>query len=418
MSQQDTVSYILGKTKEVVLTQEEVKVLDAINQKIASGQSLIEILEFFFKETQHIMPCDRIGIAFSDDGKRLTLYHVIASYSPLYLDKGYTADLKGSSLEQIFQNKTPRIINDLEEYYKKNPTSESTRLLLKEGVLSSMTCPLYVEGRIVGVLFRSSRKKHMYGVREIALHQVIAERLSQAVEKAYRIEQLSSAINAYMEMLSFVTHELKSPLSSIITLGTTLKEGYFGQIPEHCKNTIDRMLSQAEYLLTIVNEYLNLARLETGSLPIRTSTVTIATDIIEPALAIVQPQADAKHITIERHYEDVILQCDPEAMKIVMHNLLSNAIKYNYEHGLIRITVKRQDVCKIVVYNTGPGFPEEQKHKLFKRFSRIETDELLARKGSGIGLFVSWNIVYLHNGRIYAHSIPGQYAEFTVELPL
>ncbi|NMB65052.1 MAG: GAF domain-containing protein, partial [Spirochaetes bacterium] len=257
MDKRDTISYVQGKGAEVVLTPEEIKTLDTINQKIASGQSLIDIIEYLFKETQHIMPCDRIGIAFSDDGKRLTLYHVVASYSPLYLDKGYTADLKGSSLETIFSNETPRIINDLEEYYKNNPSSESTRLLLKEGVMSSMTCPLYVEGRIVGVLFRSSRKKNMYSSREIALHQAIAERLSQAVEKAYRIEQLTQAINAYMEMLSFVTHELKSPLSSIVTLGTTLKQGYFGEIPEHCTNTIDRILAQAEYLLTIVNEYLN-----------------------------------------------------------------------------------------------------------------------------------------------------------------
>ncbi|MEW6525563.1 MAG: GAF domain-containing sensor histidine kinase [Spirochaetota bacterium] len=419
MEKRDTISYIQDKGEEIVLTPEEVKALDTINQKIASGQSLIDIIEYFFKETQHIMPCDRIGIAFSDDGKRLTLYHVVASYSPLYLDKGYTADLKGSSLEKIFQDKMPRIINDLEEYYKKNPESQSTWLLLKEGVMSSMTCPLYVEGRIVGVLFRSSRKKNMYGKREIALHQAMIERLSQAVEKAYRIEQLTQAINAYMEMLSFVTHELKSPLSSIVTLGTTLKQGYFGEIPEHCKNTIDRILVQAEYLLTIVNEYLNLARLETGSMPIRKSTVTIAHDIIEPALAIVQPQADAKHITVEKHYEDVQLQCDPDAMKIVMHNLLSNAIKYNSDSGTVRITVKKEGtLCRISVWNTGPGFPETEKHKLFKRFSRIETDELLARKGSGIGLFVTWNIVYLHNGRIYANSAVGQYAEFTVELPL
>lgn len=418
MSEHDTLSYIQGMNENIVLTPEEVTVLDAINQKIASGQSLVDIIEYFFKETQHIMPCDRIGIAFSDDGKRLTLYHVIASYSPLYLDKGYTADLKGSSLEKIFSDRAPRIINDLEEYYKKNPKSESTQLLLKEGVMSSMTCPLYVEGRIVGVLFRSSRKKNMYGPREVMLHHAIAERLSQAVEKAYRIEQLTQAINAYMEMLSFVTHELKSPLSSIVTLGTTLRQGYFGQIQEHCKNTIDRILVQAEYLLAIVNEYLNLARLETASMPIRKSSVTITTDIIEPALAIVQPQADAKHITIEKHYEDITLQCDPDAIKIVMHNLLSNAIKYNVENGIIRITVTRNDVCRIVVWNTGPGFPEEQKHKLFKRFSRIETNELMARKGSGIGLFVSWNIVQLHNGRIYAHSVLGQYAQFTVELPL
>ncbi|MGQ9843768.1 MAG: GAF domain-containing protein [Spirochaetota bacterium] len=159
MSERDTISYIQGGADEVVFTQEESKVLNKINQKIASGQSLVEIIEYFFKETQHIMPCDRIGIGLSDDGKRLTLYHVIASYNPLYLDKGYTADLKGSSLEKIFSDKTPRIINDLEQYYKKNPASESTSLLLKEGVMSSMTCPLFVDGRIVGVLFRSSRKK-------------------------------------------------------------------------------------------------------------------------------------------------------------------------------------------------------------------------------------------------------------------
>jgi len=419
MSERDTISYIKDEAKEVVLSPEEIKVLNEVNQKIASGQSLVDIIEYFFKETQHIMPCDRIGIGLSDDGKRLTLYHVVASYSPLYLDKGYTADLKGSSLEKIFSDKTPRIINDLEEYYKKNPASQSTSLLLKEGVMSSMTCPLFVEGRIVGVLFRSSRKKNAYTAHHVFIQTALSERLSQAVEKAWRIEQLTQAINAYMEMLSFVTHELKSPLSSIVTLGTTLQQGYFGEIPEHCKDTINRILAQADYLLTIVNEYLNLARLETGSLPIRLSTVTIAQDVVEPALSIVQPQADAKHITIEKNYDDVKLQCDPDAIKIVMHNLLSNAIKYNNENGIVRITVKAEkDVCKIIVWNTGPGFPQEQKYKLFKRFSRIETDELLSRKGSGIGLFVSWNIVYLHNGRIYADSVQGQYAQFTVELPL
>lgn len=419
MSERDTISYIQGGADEVVFTQEEIRILNEINQKIASGQSLVDIIEYFFKETQHIMPCDRIGIGLSDDGKRLTLYHVIASYNPLYLDKGYTADLKGSSLEKIFSDKTPRIINDLEQYYKKNPASESTSLLLKEGVMSSMTCPLFVEGRIVGVLFRSSRKKNAYTTHHVLIQTTLSERLSQAVEKAWRIEQLTQAINAYMEMLSFVTHELKSPLASIVTLGTTLQQGYFGEIPEHCKGTINRILAQADYLLTIVNEYLNLARLETGSLPIRKSTVTIAHDIVEPALSIVQPQADAKRITIEKYYDAVQVACDPDAMRIVMHNLLSNAIKYNNENGFVRITVKAEkDVCKINIWNTGPGFPQEQKYKLFKRFSRIETDELLARKGSGIGLFVSWNIVYLHNGKIYADSVQGQYAEFTVELPL
>ncbi len=417
----DTVVYVQeDSASTITFTSEELKALERINQKIAAGKSLVDIIEFFFRETQHIMPCDRIGIAFSDDGKRLVLYHVVASYSPLYLDKGYTDDLKGSSLEKIFNDQTPRIINDLELYFKSHTHSRSTRLLLQEGVKSSMTCPLFVEGRIVGVLFRSSRQKNVYGIRQIALHHAMVERLSQAVEKAYRIEQLTRAINAYMEMLSFVTHELKSPLSSIMTLGTTLQQGYFGQIPEHCKTTIERMMAQAEYLLTIVNEYLHLARLETGSMPVKKYVIDIIKEVIVPSIGIVQPQADAMHITIQQDYDDdVKVEGDPDLLKIVMHNLLNNAIKYNIDHGLIRITAKQQDgLCIIKVWNTGPGFPQEEKYKLFKRFSRIETEELLSRKGSGIGLFISWNIVYMHNGRIYADSAQGQYAEFTVELPL
>ena len=84
----DTVVYVQeDSASTITFTSEELKALERINQKIAAGKSLVDIIEFFFRETQHIMPCDRIGIAFSDDGKRLVLYHVVASYSPLYLDK-------------------------------------------------------------------------------------------------------------------------------------------------------------------------------------------------------------------------------------------------------------------------------------------------------------------------------------------
>ncbi|HMB20320.1 MAG TPA: GAF domain-containing protein, partial [Spirochaetota bacterium] len=152
-----TLSYPLGEyqTDDNEFDQNEKEILSYINQKVAAGQNLKEIVEFLYNETSSIMPCDRIGIAFTDEsGKRLILYHVVASYEPLYLDRGYAADLRGSSLDTVFKDGTPRVINDLKEYLQSNPDSRSTQLLVKEGVRSSMTCPLYVDKRVVGVLFR------------------------------------------------------------------------------------------------------------------------------------------------------------------------------------------------------------------------------------------------------------------------
>jgi signal transduction histidine kinase len=418
-----TLSYPLREhqTDDREFNTKEKEILSYINQKVAAGQTLKDIVEFLFNETSAIMPCDRIGIAFTDEsGKRLILYHVVAAYKPLHLDRGYAADLRGSSLDTVFQDGTPRVINDLQEYLQSNPQSRSTQLLVKEGVRSSMTCPLYVDQRVVGVLFRSSREPSAYSEHEVKLHKAMSERLSQAVEKAWRIEQLSSALNAYTEMLSFVTHELKSPLSSIITLGKTFNSGYFGNNPEKTAEMVGRMIDKAEYLNTIVNEYLNLSRIEEDRMSIRPKKVDLHRDIIDEAIDIVDPQLQEKNIQLEKNYDTAITsaECDPELMKIVLHNLLSNAVKYGIEKGTVRVTTRMEGKnLHIDIWNEGPGFPEEQKYKLFRRFSRIETDELMDRKGSGIGLFVSYNIAFLHGGRIVADSHEGEWAQFTIEIP-
>lgn len=396
--------------------------LDHVNQKIAAGNSLEEIIDFLFTTTQSLFPCDRIGVAFIEEGgRRMRLHYAKANYSPLYLTKGYAADIQGSSLNAVFNSLQPRIINNLEEYYKNNPRSESTRLLIREGVRSSMTCPLSVDGRPVGLLFRSSREPAAYTEDHVQIHLSIAERLSQAVDKAYRIKELEDAINSYMEMLGFVTHELKSPLASIITIARTLNEGYFGEInPEHSK-IIERIISKAEYLHNLSMEYLNLSRFENQSMNLNVRSVDFIQDIIKPAIDIVEPQIDEKKISLVRHLPEYTINaaCDPDLMRIVTVNILSNAVKYGNIAGTVTITVEKTDtLLQVTIRNEGPGFPEDKKKFLFRKFSRIDTPDLMQRKGSGIGLYVSWNIIQLHGGTIKADSAEGQWAEFTYEIPL
>ncbi len=142
--------------------------------------------------------------------------------------------------------------------------------------------------------------------------------------------------------------------------------------------------------------------------------------MIDPVLDILQPQLEARRVRLEKDLPEgpLEVECDPDLMKIVMVNLVGNAIKYGNEEGAIRIGAKREkEELRVSVWNEGPGFPPSQRSRLFRKFSRIQTDALLQRKGTGVGLYSTWRIVQLHGGRIHARSEEGQWAEFSFEIP-
>lgn len=409
-------------------TDAERAFLDRVNTKVAAGQSLEEVMDFLFEASRSVCPCDRIGLSFvEEDGARIVSRWARASYEPILLGKGYAEDLRGSTLEEVLRSGHVRIINDLEAYLVDHPQSRSTRMLIREGVRASMTCPLTVEGRIVGMLFRSSRVAGVYSARQVALHLALAERLGQAVEKAWRIDQLSAANQAYTEMLGFVSHELKSPVASIVTDAQVLSEGYLGDLTPDQKHKIDRMILKGEYLLSLVREYLDLARLEGGELTLNARDgVRVDADLIEPAVDIVRPQIDAKRMRLTTAFGADLpgVTWDVDLMKIVLVNLIGNAVKYGHEAGEIRVTVNPAADASgemrlaLSVWNEGPGFPPSERGRLFRKFSRLQVPELQRQKGTGVGLYTVWRIVRLHGGRITARSEFGSWAEFTAEIPV
>ncbi|PKL16609.1 MAG: hypothetical protein CVV49_15305, partial [Spirochaetae bacterium HGW-Spirochaetae-5] len=262
--------------------------IDFINDKIASLQSLEEIIDFLFINIKEIIPCDRIAVSFfEENGKRLTIYYVKADYDDIKLDKGYSAEIDNSSLEKVFADGTPRVINNLQEYLKTHPASDTTKLLVREGINSSLTAPLSVENRPVGLLFISSKVHDIYEESHIRNHMMIVERLGQAVEKALRIEQLSDSINSYLEMLSFVSHELKSPLDSMITLGNTLADGYFGALDEKHKQYILRMVNKAKYMKEMTTEYLTLSRFENKNVDLYITKTDMVKTILDETIEMI-----------------------------------------------------------------------------------------------------------------------------------
>lgn len=403
-------------------SEEEISILYQINLKVAGSKSLDEVLDFIFTEIKKIIPCDRIDVALiEEDNQRMVIQFVKSDYEPVYLKKGFASDIVGGSIQKVFLSGMPSVINDMELHAKSNPMSESARMLMREGIRSSMVCPMKSEDRYIGMLMCRSREANAYGIHQVSLQMAYAHRLGQAVEKAYHIEQLSSAMSSYMEMLSFVSHELKNPLASIIMTAKTLSKGYYGEIGEKQKNATERIIRKAEYLLNLTGEYLSLSSIETGEFQARPKEVKFYKEIICHSTEIIAVMLQEKKIKFEQNipHDLPAVKCDPELMKIVMTNFLSNAVKYSDVGAIVRLNITADNGrIRVSVWNQGPGFPDSEKIRLFKRFSILQTPELTERKGHGVGLYVTWKIILLHGGRIWADSKHGEWAEFTFEIPL
>lgn len=419
----DHIKYTESSDIDTLLSSAETEVVREINLRAASANSIEELVEFLFNRVSECLPCDRIGVAFIEErGRRLVAHHTVSRNKRLYLKKGFSQDLKGGSLEAVIRDGRPRVINDLDEYYARHPQSDSTGLILREGWKSSMTCPLIVEGRAVGALFFNAAIANAYQDNHVTLQRAIAARLSQAADKAFRIEQLETVNRAYQEVLGFVAHELKSPVASMVTNARLLADGYIGDITPLQRQKIERIAYNGQYLIGFIDTYLDLARVESAEqAPVLTEIASMVEEVVEPAIDLLHGQIEGRRMVIEVEFPEAPCRAfgNPELLRVVAVNLIGNAIKYGRELGRIKI-VLRENVrhVEISVWNEGPGFPPEKRADLFQRFVRQNTPELIRRKGTGLGLYTCWKIVQMHEGHIWGESKLGDWARFTFRIPL
>lgn len=249
-------------------------------------------------------------------------------------------------------------------------------------------------------------------------HSRELEKTSQALKQAYT--ESDEKNRAYLEMLGFVTHELKSPLASIVFAIGSLREGMLGPLTETQQSTLKAAASSADYLNSTIANYLSLSRIEDGELKLKLSRVMLLDAIINPVInRLSEVAADHKMRISCNVPADVEVNVDHDLMTSVFQNLLSNAIKYGSEGGEIVIGYSGQlnGIHKINVFNEGAGFEPEITDNLFTKFSRFHAESYDTKSGTGLGLFVTKKIIEKHGGQIWAETEPGKWANFIFTLP-
>jgi signal transduction histidine kinase len=232
-------------------------------------------------------------------------------------------------------------------------------------------------------------------------------------------EELRQTNKNYMELLGFVTHELKNPLSSAILGLHTVKDGYLGELNQGQKKSLDTVSHSLDYFHDMIRNYLDLSRLEKGEIEVRRSQSDLLRDILTPIIEGLEREITEKNMSLETHVpQSLMIEADRDLLRIVFDNLLANALKYGRESGLIIIAAKQDDAGTVIsVFNEGAGVSAEKLPLLFRKFSRIDDLSNLGKKGTGLGLFICREIIEKHGGKISAESIPGSWIRFTCSIP-
>lgn len=243
-----------------------------------------------------------------------------------------------------------------------------------------------------------------------------SKKLQEAADKLKKAYMEADDKNrAYLEMLGFVTHELKSPLASIVFAIGSLRDRLLGPINESQENVLRSSARSADYLNTTIANYLNLSRIEEGELKIKLMNVKLRNVVIDPAIQRLSDMATDNQMEIKCNVpHNLEIECDPDLITSVFQNLISNAIKYGYKKSTIKIEseiVNKQLI--ISIHNEGLGFSDSEKELLFTKFSRLNKESYSTKSGTGLGLFVTKNIIEKHGGEIWADSVQGKWAKFS-----
>jgi two-component system sensor histidine kinase/response regulator len=223
-----------------------------------------------------------------------------------------------------------------------------------------------------------------------------------------------------LDLMAIVSHELKSPLSTVRTTADTLYRGYFGKLEPEQRRIVETILRNCDYLEDIIRSYIDLSKMDLDNLDAFRKEIRLGADVVSPELAVPEAKDNLKGMPLRSEIaEEAVVEGDPELLRIVVRNLVGNAIKYGREGTPVRVRLERRGAEAVLsVRNEGVGISAEDiRTRLFRRFERLRQKGTEGVKGSGLGLYICKTIVDKHRGRIWAESEPGAGAEFFVALP-
>jgi PAS domain S-box-containing protein len=313
------------------------------------------------------------------------------------------------------------VVNDVtqEPDFLPNPLLPNTR--------SEMAIPMIVGDTVIGVLDVQADVPGRFDDQDIQIQQTLAGQVATAVQNARLYTQQVEAAERLREVdrlksqfLANMSHELRTPLNSIIGYAEVLLDGIDGDLTEEAQQDVEDILGSGRHLLAIINDILDLAKIEAGQMKLAHDLLNladIAADVARTAGILVKEKT--VEVILDVKHDELPVKGDPTRLRQIILNLVSNAVKFT-ESGTVTIEVGRSSAAEayIKVIDTGIGMTEEGLSMIFERFSQVDSSTTRRAEGTGLGLTITREMIHLHGGEIYAKSTPGVGSTFWFTLPL
>ena len=331
-------------------------------------------------------------------------------------------DLDDPNIAEVFAQREPLQVADLKE----EAASELNKIALRAGYRARMVAALLRGEDIVGMLVVRRRTPGEFAKNTVDIIKTFAAQSALAIQNArlfHEIEdksrQLEEASQHKSQFLANMSHELRTPLNAILGYSELMADGAYGEPSEKMMGVLKRLESNGRHLLGLINDVLDLSKIEAGQLVLELSDYSVQ-DIAQTVRNTLEPLAADKKLAFKVEVAPELPPAcgDGRRLTQVLINLVGNAIKFTDAGEIVIKAVANNGWFQVSVRDTGPGISTADQAKLFQEFQQADNTITRKKGGTGLGLAISKRIIEMHGGRIWIDSVVGQGSTFAFSLPV
>jgi signal transduction histidine kinase/CheY-like chemotaxis protein len=420
----DLVQALQSRTKELADKVEQLEALREIGRAVSSSLDLDQVLTRIVTHSVQLTATDGGSLFEYDDETRT--FRVLAAYgtSPELLAslKKTRIALEETLVGRVCSEAQPCSVPDLDSV----ALDPHLQQLYDAGWRSVLAVPMLTEGVIVGALVVRRHTSGDFSQETAELLQTFASQSALAIVNARLFRELERktgelqvASRHKSEFLASMSHELRTPLNAVIGFSEVLLQRMFGELNERQDDYLRDILGSGRHLLELLNDILDLSKVEAGRLELDPSTFSVR-GALDYSLAMVRERAASHGITLDLEVDPTIgdIETDELRFKQVVLNLLSNAVKFSTDGGrvLVRAAIEGSELC-VTVTDNGIGVAPEDQERIFESFQQAGRARG-QNEGTGLGLTLCRRIVELFRGRMWLDSEVGAGSTFGFSLPV
>ena len=403
--------------------QQQTATADVLKVISRSTFDLRTVLDTLVESAARLCEADMAAIRMPKD----TGYQHVASYGipPDYIEAMRAAPLKAgrsSVAGRVLLGRHTVHIHDV----RADPDFVLLDIQRAQGLRTALGVPLMREGAPIGVLFLSRKQVRPFTDKQIELVNTFADQAVIAIENVRLLNeiqdksrQLEVASQHKSQFLANMSHELRTPLNAILGYTELMADGIYGELPEKTMGVLKRLESNGRHLLGLINDVLDLSKIEAGQLVLDLSEYSLE-DIAQTVRSTLEPLAADKKLTFKVEVAPKMPAGygDGRRLTQVVLNLVGNAIKFTDTGEVVIKATATDGLFHLSVRDTGPGISAADQAKLFQEFQQADNAITRKKGGTGLGLAISKRIIEMHGGKIWVESQVGQGSTFSFTVPV